>query len=144
MKLKKVGLSIILVALAVTITVYAIQRSRVIHNNAHVYCVGINIYWDPECTNPCTTINWGELYPGDTKTQQIYIKNVENTPCTLTMATSNWTPTEASNYITISWNYAGQTLNPSEILPVTFTLKVSEQVTGINDFTFDIIIYANA
>jgi hypothetical protein len=140
----KKALAILITIIVLFTVVYAIQRTRIIHNNAHVYCVGIDVYWDSQCTNPCTTINWGDLYPGDVKTQQLYIKNVENTPCTLTMATGNWTPTEASNYITLSWDYAGQTLNPSQILQVTFTLKVSEQITGISNFTFDILIYAIA
>jgi hypothetical protein len=58
------------------------------------------------------------------------------------MATGNWTPPEAANYITLSWNYAGQTLNPSEVLTLTFTLQVSQQITGINKFQFDIMITA--
>ena len=144
MKLRNVGLIAVLAASVLAIIVYAFQRSLVIHNSGYVYGVGVEVYWDSECTNPCTAINWGDLYPGDVKTQQLYIKNIENTPCTLTLATANWSPWSASIYIAVSWNYTGQTLNPGEVLPVTFTLEVSQQITGIHEFQFDIIITATS
>jgi hypothetical protein len=144
MKLEKVALTILIVALALAIVVYAIYQSRIIHNHANIYYVGVEVYWDSECTQKCTAIDWGNLYPGDTNSKTLYIKNVENTPCTLTMTTSNWNPPEAANHITLTWNYNGETLNPNTVLPITFTLHVSPEISGIYSFEFDINITATS
>lgn len=60
------------------------------------------------------------------------------------MNTENWNPIEASNYIAISWDYTNQTIEPKQIIPVTFTLTVSETIQGIESFSFDIIITATS
>jgi hypothetical protein len=137
-------LSVFLLASSLVLVIYASQSSKVIRNKASIYTIGIEVYFDAECTRPCEQIDWGVLYAGDSKTQLLYIKNTGNACCNLTMVTANWDPPEASSYIILEWNYTGQTLNPSDVLPVTFTLEVSQQITGISYFKFDIIITANA
>jgi len=59
------------------------------------------------------------------------------------MTYGNWTPSEAQNYITLSWNYTGDTLNPGDVLPIEFTLSVAENITGIEQFEFYITITAS-
>jgi len=59
------------------------------------------------------------------------------------MTTSNWNPSSASSYMTLSWNYGGQTLAVNEVKQVKFTLAVSSSITGITSFSFDITIAAN-
>jgi hypothetical protein len=56
----------------------------------------------------------------------------------LSISTSNWSPSTASNYITLNWNYNGQTVNPNEYVSVTFTLTVSNSIAGVSSFSFDI------
>jgi len=58
------------------------------------------------------------------------------------LTTKNWNPENASNFIFSSWNYSGQVIFPSEIIETNFYLQVSENITGITDFSFDYIITA--
>jgi hypothetical protein len=61
---------------------------------------------------------------------------------TLSKAEQNWNPTTASSYMTLSWNYAGQTLSVNQVLQVKLTLDVSSTVSGITNFSFDLTITA--
>jgi hypothetical protein len=82
-----------------------------------------------------TTIDWGFLSPATQKTYAIYVSNEGITPLTLSLSTSNWNPTAAPNYLTLTWNFDnGRTLNSSEAVRVTLTLAVSDSITGINNF----------
>ena len=103
---------------------------------------GINtgIYSDQACTTPVETIRWGLIEPGATANQTVYVRNEGDTPTTLTMTLSNWNPANSYNHISITWNYTGQTVDVNQVIPVTFTLHVSENVQGITDFSFDITI----
>jgi len=103
---------------------------------------GINtgIYSDQACTTPVQTIHWGLIEPGATASQTVYVRNEGDTTTTLTMTLSNWVPTDSSNHMSINWNYTGQTLDVNQVIPITFTLQVSENVHGISDFSFDITI----
>jgi len=46
----------------------------------------------------------------------------------------------ASSYITLSWDYGGQSINPAGVIQVKLTLRISSIIMGITDFSFDIII----
>jgi hypothetical protein len=101
----------------------------------------VGVYWDADCTNRVTSIDWGTLYPGQTASKLIYIRNEGNVSMTLSLATENWNPPEAANYISLSWNYDGRTLRPGDVIPVTLYLSVSPNIPStITSFSFDIII----
>jgi len=102
--------------------------------------IGIGVYSDSSCTSKVSSIDWGTAEPGAVKTVPVYIRNEGNAAITLSMSTINWDPSEASNYISLSWNYNGQSIDPNGVIPVTLTLSISPSITGISSFTFDIII----
>ena len=102
--------------------------------------VGIGVYRDAGYANQLSTIDWGTLDPGATRSYSIYIQNEGGSALTLSMSTASWSPSSASNYLTLTWNYNGQTLSAGEGVQVTLTLSVSESVTGISSFSFDINI----
>lgn len=106
--------------------------------------IGIGAYWDPSLTSKVSTTNWGFLQPGDQKSFTVYVHNEGNSPVTLSLSTSNWTPSTASAYLELTWNYNNQTINPSAQMQVTLTLTVSPDITGISNFSFDIIIAASS
>jgi hypothetical protein len=56
------------------------------------------------------------------------------------MNTTNWNPSTASNYMTLTWNYSGQSINTGAAVQVKLTLSLSANVTGITNFSFDINI----
>jgi hypothetical protein len=60
------------------------------------------------------------------------------------MYTSNWSPLNASDYLSLSWDYGGQSIDVDEVVQVTFTLSVDAGIEGITSFSFDITIAANS
>lgn len=119
-----------------------IQTSRTVPSGGSVKGVGVGIYWDNTCTNTASSINWGVLDPGSNKTVTVYIRNEGNAVATLSETTQNWNPSSASNYLTLKWNYAGQTMSVNQVLQVKLTLTVSPTISQITGFSFDITIIA--
>jgi len=117
-----------------------VQTSTTVSSVGTVKGIGVGIYGEYACTNRVTSINWGVLEPGSNKTFTIYVRNEGNAAATLSETTQNWTPTAASSYLTLRWNYAGQTLNVNQVLQVRLTLTLSSTVSGITNFSFDIVI----
>jgi hypothetical protein len=105
-----------------------------------VKTVGVSIYSESSITDPLYSVNWGSLEPGAEKNLVCYIQNTGDFVSLLTLETDNWSPVEAAEYISLSWNYDGQTLNVDEVIQVTLTLTISENIEGINSFFFDINI----
>lgn len=72
-----------------------------------------------------------------------YVKSVSNINSTLMLTLGNWNPPNSSNYLTLSWNYDNSTLQPNEVLEVTFNLHIDSEISGIDNLSFDIILVAN-
>jgi len=121
----------------------ALTGNKTVSNTGSVKGVGVGIYSDQACTNAISSINWGMLDPGSNANKTVFIRNEGNTPATLSVVTSNWNPTNASSYMTLSWNYGGQALNVNQVVQVRLTLSVSTNVKGIASFSFDITITAS-
>ena len=116
------------------------QTTTTVPNIGTVQGIGVGIYWDYECTNSVSTIDWGVLEPGASKNVVCYVRNDGDVSLTLSMFTDNWTPAEAASHISLSWDQSGQTLNPDQKRLVELTLSVFESVEGITNFSFDIIV----
>jgi hypothetical protein len=125
------------------ITLAAIQNRKTVPSSASIRGVGVGVYWNSACTNQTSSINWGMLDPGTSETMTIYIRNEGNTRITLSDTTQNWNPSAASSYVTMNWDYSGQTLNPNQVLTVSLTLSVSSTISNITSLTFDITITAS-
>jgi len=137
------GVSLALVTIGAFGTALSLlQTNRTIPNAGSVKGIGIGIYWDLACTNQTSSINWGLLEPGSNKTMRVFIRNEGNTVATLSKADQNWNPSTASSYMTLNWNYTGQTLSVNQVLQVNLMLVVSPTVSGITNFSFDITITA--
>jgi len=102
--------------------------------------INIEVYWDNKGTRRVPSIDWGPLEPGTNKTITLFIRNKGRNQVTLAYYTSNWKPPEIVNYLTLTWNYTGQSIDFREIVPVVFTLHVSENAEAIDSFSFDIPI----
>ena len=104
--------------------------------------VQIGVYKDADCTEALTSINWGELSPGESKNFTCHIKNQGNMPVTLYMRTENWSPTEAAGYIRLTWDCEGTVLAQGTVVLTTFTLQIDSAIQGVDNFSFDIVIVA--
>ncbi|MBN1357763.1 hypothetical protein JW988_03245 [Candidatus Bathyarchaeota archaeon] len=114
------------------------QTSSTISSVGTFKAIGIGVYWDKDLTRSVNALDWGYLAPGSQKSFTVYISNEGALPLTLSVSTSDWSPTAASNYMTLTWNYNGQTLTADKTIPVTITLTISTDISGINAFNFDI------
>ena len=114
------------------------QASSTISSVGTFKAIGIGVYWDSTFTRSVDALDWGSLRPGAQKSFMVYICNEGAVPLTLSISTSNWNPPTASNYLALTWSYTGQTINAGKTVAVTLTLTVSESITGITVFNFDI------
>jgi uncharacterized membrane protein len=105
-----------------------------------VATAGLKVYQEAACQNELTSIDWGTLIPGQTYSRTVYLKNTGTVTLTLSMNTSGWTPSNAQQYITVSWNLEGAQINPSTVLTVTLTLTVNSNIQGVTGFSFNINI----
>jgi hypothetical protein len=111
---------------------------QILHNVGLVKS-NIGVYWDESATNVTTQIDWGTLYPGSEKTVVVFIENAKNTTMTVYLQTSNWIPSQASNYISLSWNSSGY-VPSNNVAPVSLTLSAGQNIVGVTSFSFDLII----
>ena len=96
---------------------------------------GIQIYGDYALTKEIKAVNWGELHPNNRAEVTLWIKNNGTVPVRLTMFADSWNPSNAENYLTITWTYNDSLLNPSSYMAIDMILDVSPNVTGITDFS---------
>jgi len=121
------------------LSIYGFLRNSItLSNVGSVKTIGVGAYWDSACTNKVSAIDWGMLEPGSTRDVIIYLKNEGNAPITLSLSATNWSPSNASNYISIGWSYSGEQISPGNVIQVTLSLLVSSGISGITNFTFDI------
>ena len=116
------------------------QWRREIPCKATVKAFGVDLYEDINFTVPVTEIDWGLVEPGQTKNFSAYIVSKSNVPVTLTMTTENWNPTNASDFITLTWSHEAAEIAVDGYVFATFLLIVDEAISGITTFTFTIII----
>jgi hypothetical protein len=102
--------------------------------------VNIGLYLDSACTQNLTSIDWGIINAGENVTFTAYVRNQGNLNASLYKETSNWNPSNMSDYLTLSWDYAGQVLEPDAVLPAVFTLIASPTMEYLGSFSFDIVI----
>ena len=130
-------------AITSCLTVYAaVQYQGFITATGKVVVVNIEIYSDQTCTVKLSSIDWGSLTPGQSKSVTCYLKSTSTVNSTLSMSTGSWNPTSASSYISLSWNREGYKIKPAEVVSTTLTLTVSQSITGISSFSFTITITA--
>jgi len=100
----------------------------------------VGVYWDSDCTEEVTSIDWGVLTPGSSKEANIFVRNEEVTPsCVLLIQAEDWDPPEAAEFITLSWNSDVEVIDLNKTARVTLVLRVEPVATSL-DFNFNIII----
>jgi hypothetical protein len=77
-----------------------------------------------------------------TKSLTLCIRNEGNLAVTLSKTLANCNPSSLQSYLTLNWNYGGQTIIPSATLAVTLSLTVASNTPATSSFGFDTIITA--
>ena len=134
------------IAIAVTglfltmITAGALVSSQTIPSGGTITAVNVGVYSNSACTSNCTSIDWGTLSPGGSTTKTIYVKNTGTIPVTLSMAPANWSPSNANNYLTVTWSRANYALAAGASVSATLTLTASSSAGSLTNFGFDVVI----
>ena len=110
--------------------------------------LGVEAYWDLDLENKTETINWGTIWIGSSQNVTLYVRSISNYVATIHLNTTNWNPTNISDYTNLTWNYNGTPVNPGEIIQITLTLSTSSSnsfiryliTNDVKQFNFDIII----
>lgn len=131
-----------LAALALSVAgAFAILRTeKTLGGMGTIKSLGVNVYWDQQCTNSTNALDFGTMEPASSKNFTLYLRNEGNNPLTLSMTSENWDPSNATSYMLLTWNREGEQINPDEVLEFEVGLSVFQNVTGINSFSLDIVI----
>ncbi len=136
-------IAILIVVSAVVLITGVIALNTVILQNAtNVQTVDVAVYWDSNRTDEVSLIDWGSIGPGEAKNLTVYIVNTGDSSVLLAKNTTNWSSSSASDYITLSWDYSSQRINPGQMLETTITLALSPNIEGVTSFSFDLTITA--
>jgi hypothetical protein len=128
-----------LLILTVT-TTGLLSVNQTISSSGAVTAINVGVYSNSACTAELTSIAWGTISPGNSISRTIYLKNTGNAQITLSMTEANWNPASADGPITLAWNRESTTLDVGQVATATLTLSISEDISGITNFSMDIII----
>jgi hypothetical protein len=94
----------------------------------------IDVYSEVNCRNTVQSIDWGMLSPGQEKNVTIYVRNEGESSTILALDVYGWTPVEAPNYMTVTWNYSGVPVNSGQTVAIQLTLRVDASISGVTNF----------
>ena len=134
-----IGLTILIVTLLFQITMALLILQISLRGIGKVKTSELKAFSDPECTQPLTEINWGIFYEDDMKMITIYLLKDSPKNISLVGYANNWSPPEAKNVITWSWDGDGKIITDKNPFKVIFivTSSVTEPI-GFTDFSFDV------
>jgi archaellum component FlaG (FlaF/FlaG flagellin family) len=106
MKLKNYFVFFFIVALLsglLAVTVYgALSSGKTVSSSGKIVTVNLGVFSNSGCTQTASSIDWGNLQAGATKTFTVWVKNTGNSNITLSMATTSWSPSNATQSIALS------------------------------------------
>jgi len=109
-----------------------------IRNVGRIRAIGVQVFADESLTSVLDEIDWGTLNPGENRSVNVWIKNTGNDAQKLIFWTESWEPVDAQNSILLTWNYNNEWVDAGSAIPVTFTLTVDSNISGVESFCFDI------
>jgi hypothetical protein len=120
----------------------ALVFNRTVPGTGNVSIVGsLGAYSDSGCQISLTNVNWGTLLPGSTSTQTAYIKNLGNINAALTLSATGWNNTQASSYLTLSWNLTNNyLLQAGRVVHAVLSLAASSSAASNMSFSFNVVI----
>jgi len=112
-----------------------------IEHKGRIICVNVAAYWDENCTEIATVLDWDGIWRGENKSALLWVKNTGNWPGNLTLNITNWNPEGIEQYIDVTYEFNKTRLEPGEVTSLLITLIVCEE-TPLNytSFAFDTII----
>lgn len=145
-KLGKTKIIAVIIALTLTGTVLALTTSgllsvsQTVPYSGTITAVNLGVYTDSACTQTCTALTVGNINPGGTATQTIYVKNTGTVSETLTMTTNNWNPGSASSSLTLTWNQQNTILPAGQAVQATLTLTAASNTGSLTTFSCSVTV----
>jgi hypothetical protein len=135
------GTALAVIAVLMMASVLALlQSSRTVPTSGTVRTVNVGVYQDNLCTQPLLSINWGTVDPGTSVLKTVYVKNQGSVSMTLNMTTNSWSSSNAQAYMTLTWDKETASVAPGNNVQATLNLTVLPAITGVTDFSFNIVI----
>lgn len=142
MKRKLLGFSAIVILFSIAVAC-GLQMVQVrIPATGDIRAIGLGVYSDQSCTTTLSSVDWGLVSPGETKTFTCFLKSLSNVNTSLSLSIENWSPTIAGNYIALSWNRESYQVTPDEVISAVLTMHVNSSIQDVNSFSFNAIITA--
>jgi hypothetical protein len=138
---------VVLLLLICTIAATLIAAQAVMQANIRfssvgaVKSLGVEVYWDENCTNAVAAIDWGIIEPNSTSYRTIYVRNSGNSGVNLWLKAENFVPISAAQVLNLFWDYDNGTIQPKSVIKMVLGLAVAENA-NITSFSFDIVIAA--
>ncbi len=111
-----------------------------IPSDGTVTTVNIGVFSNIDCTENCTEISWGSLYPSNSTSKTVYVKNTGTVPITLSMSANAWAPINADDYLTLDWDQEGTVLDVGNSVIASIILTAAEYTGDLQKFTVEIVI----
>ena len=118
----------------------AVVVSQTVRTSGILATANLGVYSDSACTQSLSSIDWGLVSPGGSVSRNVYVKNLGSTQVTLTLSTTNWSPTTANGPVTVSWNRQNMVLGAGQVTSATLVLSVSSTASGFTSFSVDAMI----
>ncbi len=137
----------ILIVLILVLSVYVAQRapfSRSGSVSAILTGQTVGVYWDSTCSKPVSSVSWGTMTPGGSKSFTVYVRNEGAETIAVSVMPLNWTPTGASYYMRFTWTSTNTTVAPGKVVKIVSKLEVSPEIKGISTFSFTILFSGNS
>jgi hypothetical protein len=123
------------VAVAALIGIIIYYQAVTVHTTGRVYAVGISVN--------ATSIDWGAIPPGGTSAVTLQLWNNGTVPVTVNVTTSNYAPTVAQQYLSLTTDLATtRVIAADQRVDVKLMLNVAAAVSGVTNFSFDITFTA--
>lgn len=130
-----VGLTVLAVAFVVLLS-FTISMS----GTGTIASVGCKVYADEALTQEISAVDWGTLSPNGHSDVTFWVKSTSTVPTTLSLSTNTWNPTHAENYMSLTWTYNGNIIQPGAVEVVDLTLTVDGNIVDVTDFSFNIVL----
>jgi len=144
MKLKRTAVMLLPLFLVTFGTVFSTQLASA---EGSVKAAGLGLYWDEECRNPISCIDFGTIATGQSKCVTFWLRSESQDKGKILWNTANFNP--SSNWITpylerqvgrfgyvSNWN---KKMKPEDLWKVRYTIQVSQD-TEIGVYSWDLSV----
>jgi len=101
-------------------------------------------YSDSKCNTTLSSIDWGELIPGESVSYGFYVQNHADAALTgLSCQMLEVVPEQADKFLRLDYSVSSKSLSTNEFAEVDLVLKVDPNIHDIKEFSFDVLVTAS-